>query len=129
MPKREAIPFDAAIFVPISAAVRWGDLLFVSGIAAIDPENGTLLAEGIEEQCDIVLDSLERTIARAGTSIDQTLRLECYLSDASLFGAWNAAFAKRFSTHPPARTTLICGFALSGMLIEVQAVCGIEEAA
>lgn len=125
MTLREMVPLEGPGIAPISAAVRFGNLLFASGIAAIDTTTGRLLAEDIDGQCDAIFAALGGLIDRCGGSLADVLRVECFLSDPAYFGAWNAAFARSFPRDPPARTTLVCGFALPGLLVEVQAVCGL----
>jgi 2-iminobutanoate/2-iminopropanoate deaminase len=126
MTTREAIPLAAATFAPISAAIRWGDLVFVSGIAAIDPATAQPRGQTIEEQATYALDELAAVLARAGTNIRHVLRIECYLGDPADFAGWNAIFGRYFPSDPPARTTVIAGFALPGLRVEVQATAGVE---
>jgi 2-iminobutanoate/2-iminopropanoate deaminase len=48
------------------------------------------------------------------------LRVECWLADPSDFPAWNEAFAATFPPPRPARTTLVAGLPLPGLLVELQ---------
>ena len=41
------------------------------------------------------------------------------------FGAWNALWAEYFPAPRPVRTTIVTGFAVPGMLIEVEVTAGI----
>jgi enamine deaminase RidA (YjgF/YER057c/UK114 family) len=42
------------------------------------------------------------------------------LADPSDFSAWNEAFAATFPPPRPARTTLVAGLPLPGLLVELQ---------
>lgn len=106
-------------------ATRWGDLLFLSGRAAVDPVTFALGADDFVSQGRIVMDDIEAVLASCGSGMEQVLRLECYLADPADFAAWNELFLERFPTSRPARTTLVSAFALEGMLIEVQVTAGI----
>lgn len=127
MNKRTSIQTENMRLAPISTTVQWGDLLFVSGIGAVDTATGRLLCEDISEQADAVMETLQSILEQAGTSLENVLRVECYLSDAKYFPVWNSAFAKYFPTDPPTRTTIICDLVLDKMLIEVQATCGMPS--
>ncbi|HEY3717908.1 MAG TPA: RidA family protein [Jatrophihabitantaceae bacterium] len=122
MNARIAVPFAGP--APISAAVRWGDLLFCSGIAPIDAA-GTVRGKGIIEQTSIALGALDTLLRNQGTDLAHVLRIECYLADAGDFAAWNDVFRQTFPIDPPARTTVVAGFVLPGLLVEVQALAGI----
>jgi 2-iminobutanoate/2-iminopropanoate deaminase len=106
-------------------ATRWGDLLFLSGRAAVDPTTFELLADDFDSQGRIVLDDIASVLESSGSGMDHVLRLECFLADPADFAAWNALFIERFAAWRPARTTLVSAFALEGMLIEIQVTAGI----
>lgn len=114
---------------PFSPAVRWGDLLFVSGQTSLDVATMTVVGDDVAEQAQLALAALIEVLRVAGSGPEHVLRVECYLAAADGFAAWNAAFVEHFPTAPPARTTLVTGFPVPGMLIEVQATAGIPGAA
>ncbi len=102
-------------------AMRWGDLLLLSGRAAVDPATGDLRAEDFEGQLRIVLEDSFAVLAAAGTGPEHVLRVECWLTDRSQFAEWNDQFVAAFPPPRPARTTLVvAGLPLSGLLVEVQ---------
>jgi 2-iminobutanoate/2-iminopropanoate deaminase len=104
----------------MSDATRLGDLLFLSGRAAVDPATGTVRAADFEGQLQIVLDDALAVLAEAGSGPGHVLRVECWLANASDFEAWNAGFAAAFPPPRPARTTLVAGLPLPGLLVELQ---------
>jgi 2-iminobutanoate/2-iminopropanoate deaminase len=106
------------------AAIRHGDLLLLSGQAPIDPETTTVLPGGFAAQADFVLDRIEQTLAGAGATMDDVLRVECILARAEDFPVWNQIFAARFTPPRPARTTFVASFVIPGMLLEIQATAG-----
>jgi 2-iminobutanoate/2-iminopropanoate deaminase len=111
----------------ISDATRWGDLLFLSGRAAVDPATGVPVAESFDAQAHVVMDDVLRVLAAAGSGPEHVLRVECWLADARDFSAWNDLFAATFHPPRPARTTLVSGFAVPGLLIEVQMTAGVPS--
>ncbi len=108
-------------------ATRWGDLLFLSGRAPVEPGTLKLRARDFAAQASAVLDDVAAVLASCGSALEHVLRVECYLADPADFAAWNEAFAAGFPSSPPARMTLVTGFAVEGMLIEVQVIAGIPS--
>jgi 2-iminobutanoate/2-iminopropanoate deaminase len=108
-------------------ATRWGDLVFLSGRAAVDPVTFELRAQDFTSQARIVLDDIESVLESAGSGMAHVLRVECFLADPADFGAWNTIFTERFPGPRPARTTLVSAFALEGMLIEIQVTAGVSS--
>jgi 2-iminobutanoate/2-iminopropanoate deaminase len=104
----------------MSDATRFGELLFLSGRAAVDPATGSVRAADFDGQLRIVLDDAFAVLAEAGSGPEHVLRVECWLADASDFSAWNTAFAAAFPPPRPARTTLVAGLPLPGLLVELQ---------
>jgi enamine deaminase RidA (YjgF/YER057c/UK114 family) len=111
----------------ISSAVRWGDLLFLSGRAPIDTTTMEIVSTDFTEQAQNVVDQVMATLAEAGSGPEHVLRVQCYLLHAEDFGAWNALWAASFPSPRPVRTTIVTGFAVPGMLIEVEVTAGIPS--
>jgi len=112
----------------LSNAVRWGDLLFLSGRAPINTETLQVVSDDFVEQARKVLDDIVETLREAGSDPAHVLRVQCYLADPGDFGAWNKLWAEYFPPPRPVRTTIVTGFAVPGMLIEVEVTAGVPEA-
>ena len=95
----------------ISDAVRSGGLLFLSGRAAV------------------VFREIGEVLEAAGAGWSDVLRVECFLADAGDFAAWNEAWCERFEPPRPARMTLVAGFAMPGILIEIQVTARVPGSA
>lgn len=122
MTVRQFIPLVEGQTASIAGATVGAGLVFVSGLAAVDPATMVVIGDDIATQATFVLDQMAAVLHRAGSDLGSVLRLECFLADPADFGGWNAAFTAAFPTDPPARTTLVASFVLPGMRIEVQAV-------
>lgn len=109
----------------IADAVRYGDLLLLSGRAAVDPATGQVRGEDFETQAGVVLDDVCDVLGALGSGPEHVLRVECWLARQEDFAAWNGLFAARFPSPRPARTTLVAGFPLPGLLIEVQVTAAV----
>lgn len=130
-PARQVVQVGPAPSGPaalISPAVRYGDLVFASGQAGIDPVTMQVVAPDVEGQAWACLTRLAEVLEAAGSSLGDVLHLDCYLAAAEDFAAWNGVYAQFFTSAPPARTTVVVGFAVPGMLVEVGAVAGVRAA-
>lgn len=97
-------------------------IVATAGIAAVDPGTLKPLSTDFDTQARWVLEHLDDVLAEAGSGREGILRLECFLAGREWFGAWNDRYTRHFGPNGPARTTLVCGLAVEGLLIEVQAV-------
>jgi 2-iminobutanoate/2-iminopropanoate deaminase len=106
-------------------AVRFGDLVILSGRAPVDPATLKVREGGFEEQARSVLNDIGGVLEAAGSRWDHVLRVECFLADAADFPAWNRIWSEHFTPPRPARTTVVTGFAVPDMLIELQVIAGV----
>jgi 2-iminobutanoate/2-iminopropanoate deaminase len=106
-----------------SQAIRWGDLLFVSGQTPRDLGRGDV-GGSFSAQADQVYANLRAVAQAAGASIADALRVTVYLRDLGDFAEADAAFARAFPEPRPARTTVGAQLPVS---IEIDAVFGIRS--
>jgi reactive intermediate/imine deaminase len=105
---------------PYSPVVVSGDLVYTAGQVALDTE-GKVVAGGIEEQTEQVLDNVERCLAAAGCSLDDVVKVTAFVSDLGGFEGFNRVYARRFAEPYPARSTV--GVRLApGLLVEIEVV-------
>ena|SRR6266571_2640364 len=107
---------------PYSQAMLEGGFVFTSGIIAIDPETGKVVHGGIREQAMRVLENITAILEEAGSSMQKVVKTTVYLKDASLFKDMNEAYTGFFENHRPARSTVVCGFMLDEVLVEIDAI-------
>jgi 2-iminobutanoate/2-iminopropanoate deaminase len=106
-----------------SQAIRWGDLLFISGQTPRDLERrevpGPFRAEAERVYANV------RTLAAAGgAKMADALRVTVYLRDLADSAEADLAFAEAFPQPRPARTTVGAQIPVS---IEVDAIFGVRE--
>ena len=104
----------------LPGAVLVGDLVFTSGI--IDPRILGGEVPPPAEQARGALRALLHTVAAAGGGPDSVVRVEAYIADPGHIDAWNEAYKEVWPVPGPARTTLVVGFALPAISVELQAV-------
>ena len=116
---RAPAPFQGA---PYSQAVRFGELIFVSGQLGADPETGQIVDGGITEQTEQVMRNLSAILEEAGSGLKQLVKATIYLSDLGDFEAMNEVYAKYVGPEPPARATIQVAGLPSDVLVEIEAV-------
>jgi len=121
---REIITTDriAPSVGPFSAAVRAGDLLFLSGQVALDPATGKLVAGGIGAQTEQIFANISAVLEVAGKSFDNVMKTTVYLADLKDFAAMNTVYARYFQTTYPARTTIQAAGLPLGAAVEIEVV-------
>ena len=122
--RREIITTDriAPSVGPFSAAVRAGDLLFLSGQVALDPASGKLVAGDIGIQTEQIFANISAVLEAAGKSFDDVMKTTVYLADMKDFGAMNTVYARYFQTPYPARTTIQAAGLPLGAAVEIEVV-------
>ena len=111
---------------PYSQAIRYRDLLFVSGQIAIDPETGDLVDGDIEIQTRQVMENLQAIIKEAGMTLQNVVKCSCFLKDMEDFVKFNDVYNSYFSESLPARETVEVGRLPKDVRVEVSAICGAE---
>src|SRR3569833_2329501 len=88
-----------------SAAARGGGLVFLAGHVGAEPGGGGDHAP-FAVQVERTLDNLERTLADAGLSFGDVLKLNVYLADITDIQTFNEIYCRRYAEPRPARTTV-----------------------
>ncbi len=112
---------------PLSQAVQFGRLLFVSGQVPIDPATGAMVNGGIREQTRQTLDNLRAILEVAGSSMDHVLKTSCFLTDMSEFSTFNDVYAGYFPNNRPARSTYEVSRLAAAFRVEIEAIACIPE--
>ncbi|MGA9059774.1 MAG: RidA family protein [Terriglobia bacterium] len=107
---------------PYSQALRWGDLIFVSGQIPIDPATSQVVGDDVAAQTERVLKNLAAILEAAGASLGQVLKTTVYLRDLNDFGKMNEVYARFFSEQPPARATVQVARLPRDVSVEIEAV-------
>ncbi|MBA8826038.1 reactive intermediate/imine deaminase [Saccharopolyspora lacisalsi] len=111
--------------VPLSQAVRKGNILQVSGQTPVNPETGKLAEGGVVEQTEQSLRNVIAILEAGGASLRDVLMLRVYLTDVAHFTEMNETYARVVGEPFPARTTVYVG--LPGeMLVEIDALAVVD---
>jgi reactive intermediate/imine deaminase len=106
-------------------AVRFGDLLFISGIAPVDGSLQLIGGDDVVAQTQQVLANLRRVLSTAGLRSADVLKVTVFLTDISDRARINPARQAFFGDARPASTLVeVSGLAIPGMKVEIEAVAG-----
>jgi 2-iminobutanoate/2-iminopropanoate deaminase len=123
MNKTTIKPIGAAPAVgPYSQAVRLGSLLFCSGQIPINPENGTLVEGGVAEQTTQVLENIQIILADQRLDFSHVVKTTVFMTDLARFAQMNEVYAKYFTTHFPARSTVQVAALPKGAAVEIEVI-------
>jgi reactive intermediate/imine deaminase len=107
----------------LSQGFRVGDLLFISGQAAIDEEGQIVGAGDFDAQAEQTFRNLERVLEAGGSSLDRVVKVTIFLTDMSNFPKVVDLRGKWFSHPYPADTIVeVTSLALPELEIEIEAI-------
>ena len=111
---------------PYSQAVKFGNMLFVSGQIAMDPSTGEMKMASIEEETTWVMKNIKAVLEEAGFGFEHILKSSIFLSDMELFNEVNAVYANSFSGNFPARETIAVKGLPKGVNVEISVIAAKE---
>ncbi len=92
---------------PYNQAVMSGNMLFVSGQIAINPETGELETSDLKRETSLVMENLRAILKEAGLSFENVIKTSIFISDMNNFAQINEVYAKYFDAETaPARETV-----------------------
>lgn len=106
---------------PYSQAVICGEMVFTSGQIPINPASGNVEAVTIEQQTEQVMQNLGAVLEASGSSFEKAVKTTCFLADINDFSAFNAVYAKYFTTKP-ARSCVAVKDLPKGVKVEVEVI-------
>lgn len=105
-----------------SQAVTAGNWVYCSGQISQDPSHD------VARQADQIFQNLAAVLAAAGSSLNQVVKTTVYLTNMDDYAAANAAYARAFGDHRPARACVQVARLPKDVQIEIDAVAYIEGA-
>jgi 2-iminobutanoate/2-iminopropanoate deaminase len=108
--------------VPLSSAVKVGNLIFVSGNTPFD--NNYQVAKGdFRAQMIQVMENINAILEAAGSSLDKVVKVNVILTRISDFETMNEIYRTYFKEgNYPARTTIEAKLAGKDFLVEIECV-------
>jgi 2-iminobutanoate/2-iminopropanoate deaminase len=110
---------------PYSPAIQAGNLLFVSGQVGSDPATKQTPPD-VESQTRICLERIKAILEQAGTTMENVVRANVYLTNIADFSKMNGVYRTFFTGVMPARTTVQAALAAPQFLVEIDVVALVE---
>ena len=107
----------------LSQGFRLGDLVIVSGQAALDEQGSVVGAGDFDAQAEQVFRNLARVLEAGGSSLDRVVKVTIFLTDMANFPKIVELRGKWFSEPYPADTIVeVTSLALPELQIEIEAI-------
>lgn len=107
---------------PYSQAVRWGNVIYVSGQIPIDPSTGTFAGEDIAAQTRQSLTNIKNILEAEGLDLSHVVKTTVMLQDIADFAAMNEVYAEFFTAPYPARAAYQVAALPKGARVEIECV-------
>ena len=108
--------------VGYSRAVRSGNLIYVTGTAAMDENGKGLFPNDAEAQTKFILDRIEKAIIDCGGKMSHIIRVRIYLTDMKYFQETAKALGDVFRPIKPAITAVgVASLVDENMIVEIEA--------
>jgi reactive intermediate/imine deaminase len=121
----ERFPMEGPRALPFSAAVRVGDLLFLSGQLGTDSATN-LVPGGIGPETRQAMENVRAVLARAGATMDDVVKCTAMLADLSEWPEMNAEYVKYFTAQLPARSAFGASGLALGARVEIECIAHVH---
>lgn len=92
---------------PYNQAVLAGNTLYISGQIALNPSNGKLVNDSIENETKQVMENLEAVLKAAEMTFENVVKSSIFIANMNDFAKINTVYGKYFSPETaPARETV-----------------------
>ncbi len=107
-----------------SQAVKYGDLIFVSGQTSDDIETGEPIHDSVANQTERILNNIKTILEAAGSSMDKVLKCKVYLSSIDVKKEFDDVYKTFFTDNPPARIVSAASGLDAGLDVEIDVIAG-----
>lgn len=120
----------------ICKSLRVGNLVFMSGIEAVDYRQGGRIPDTIEEQMEVVVHKMQDTLAQTGLSLANMVKHTIYMRQGAahphrvieLFHQECYKHAPELKDYPSTGTlVIVVGMVLDEFMIEIDATAALSE--
>ncbi len=112
---------------PYSAGIKTESFVYTSGQLGINPETGTIVEGGIEEETKQALKNLQAVLEAGGADLASVVKTTVFLKDISQFSRMNVIYGEFFATNPPARSAFQVAALPLNASVEIEAVALVKN--
>ena len=110
---------------PTSTVTKHGDTIYVTGAPPFEPETGEIFKGDIKRQTELVLQQMKLCVETAGSSLENILKVNVYVTNVDMFPAVNEIYRQFFPKDPPARIFINVPAWNGGFDIEVDCIAAV----
>ena len=111
---------------PYSQAVKAGNMIFVSGQIAINPETSQLINTDIKAEAAQVMKNIKAILNEAKAEFSDVVKTIIYLKDMNDFAVVNEVYGSFFEKNFPARETVQVSRLPKDASVEISVVAIVE---
>ncbi len=107
---------------PLAQAIRFGNMLFVSGQGSLDPATGAVAPGDIAAQTRQTLDNIMSILEAAGATAKNIVNMRVILRDVADFPRFNETFREYFAGEKVTRTCIGGVLHRTGVNVEIDCI-------
>ena len=108
---------------PYNQAIKAGKTLYISGQIPLIPETMELLKGTIQEETELVMESLKAILKEAGMTFENAVKTTIFIDDMDNFHNVNEVYGKYFNNESaPARETVAVKTLPKSVRIEISMI-------
>jgi len=108
-----------------SQAIKFGNLIFVSGQTADDISTGKPIYGSVTEQTEHILNNIKSILEEAGSEMNKVLKCTVFLSSLDFKGEFENVYKRYFAKNPPARITVAAKEIDAGLDVEIDVIAAV----
>lgn len=108
-----------------SQAIRYGNLIFISGQISADANTGVIIKQDVAGQTKTAMKTIENILIEFGSETDKILKCTVHMTDEKYFNDMNEAYSSFFHKGFPTRTTVFGAKLYSGIDVEIDVIAGV----
>src|SRR6476619_6567751 len=112
---------------PYSPGIRAGDMVYVSGVLALDPEGRTVGVGDAARQTRQVLENIKSVLEAAGGTLNNVVFNAIFLKDIADYAAMNGVYREYFPAEPPARYCIRADLVKPEFLVEIASTAHVPQ--
>ena len=108
--------------IPYAPGVRAGNIIYVSGILALDDDGRVLGVGDIQAQARHVITNIEAVLKAGGGRLEDIAFNAIFLRNLSDYAAFNEVYREFFGSNPPARYCVALELVPPAALVEISSI-------
>lgn len=110
---------------PYSQGIIDDGQVYVSGQGPVDPQTGEVVSDDVTEQTERTLENVGAILEAAGTSLENVIHANVYVTDMDDYEAVNEVYAQYMSEPYPARAAMEVSRLPIKIAVEIEVVAGL----